>query len=309
MIRTSRDYAAAIGIEPSWNRIPPRFREVRLMAEDLRLVGGYERRRSLAEPALSAPPRLVRAHVEGSLAMAAGAAGITRFLPVITGGDWVSAPSGGRILKVDGAVEPASMALWRRLAPRDDWQHFSGLRARSLRLAPGGDGGLLMTLQLVGAERRAQPKAAILAHGPARPPLRLLPSGGIGLAAAGGQPVANGLVVAGFAIELQRAGARPHFALTAMAPQIIPPGTLAASVEIRLLANDAARRAMAPDMLAARFSLGDDDGIREFSLPRLVVTSRRESVEAGGAPALVLIRAEAERQDGRLMTVTERPAA
>lgn len=308
MIRTSRDYAAAMGIEPAWNRPPASFREVRLMAEDLRLVGAYERRRSLAEPALTASPRLVRTHVEGAVAVTASAAAMTRFLPFIIGGDWVAAPRGGRLLRADGAADPASMTLWRRLAPGDDWQQFSGLRARSLRLAPGGDGGLVMALQLVGAERGAKPKAAVLPDGPAAAPLRLLPRGGIGLAAAGGTPAEDGLVAAGFAIAFQRPDVRPHFGLAATAPQIIPPGTLGAAVEIRLLANDAARRATAPEVLAARFGFVDAGLRRDIVFPRLVVTDRRDSVEAGGGPAQVQIRAEAELQDGVLMTATERTA-
>ena len=327
MIRTSRDYAAAIGIEPSWNRPPARFRAVRLMAEDLRLVGGYERQRSLADPAVTSPPRLVRTHVEGTMALAAGAAEMTRFLPAVTGGDWTAVARGpgrsGRQLRADGADDPLSLALWRRLAPRDDWQHFSGLRVRGLRLAPGGDGGLVMTLQLVGAERRVQAKAAIDPAPAATPPLRLAPAGGIALAAAGAGGTGDGLsgdglstdglVVAGFAIEFHRAEARPHFALAATAPQMIPPGRLGAMVEIRLLANDAARRATVAAALTARFRFGTEvetgadagAGMRELFFPRLAVTDRRESVAAGSGPALVQIRAEAETVSGLLMRAAE----
>ena len=311
-MRTARDYRAAIAGETRWNTASGTFQGVRLLAEDLRLVGVRERRHALSEQGLAAPPRLVRTHVEGGITLAADAGRLPRFLALVTGGALTDngAPAGTLRQLVGGASDdPASLSLVRRLADRDDWQQFSGLRVRGLRLLPASDAGLVMMLDLVGAEMATQQRVSVTPAPSSRPPLRLAsPPHGLRLAPAdvGGSPTATGpLMLAGFEIGIYRAGMRPHFALAANSPQVILAGQLAAQIDIRLLASDAAKAVTDAERLTASFRFEDETRRFEIGFPALAVQDRRERVDADGGPALIHLRARAEARDGALLRLRE----
>lgn len=316
MMRTSRDYRAAIAGESRWNDAPASFQGVRLLAEDLRLVGVRQQRHALSERGPAVPPRLVRTHVEGGVTLAVDAASLPRFLAFVTGGAWTAdSLSAGTLHQLigDGGTDPASLSLVRRLAMRDDWQQFTGLRVRGLRLVPASDAGLLMMLDLVGAEMAMRRRVSVSAPPALRPPLMLRPPpDGLVLAPVGaaggattGAAASGGLMVAGFEIGLYRAGMRPHFALAANSPQMILPGQLAARLDIRLLASDAAKAETADEYLSASFRFEDDSQGFEISFPALGIQDRRERVGADGGPAMIHLRARAEARDGVLLRLRE----
>jgi hypothetical protein len=316
MMRTSRDYRAAVAAERRWNDAPAIFQGVRLLAEDLRLVGVRQQRHALSEQGLAAPPRLVRTHVEGGVTLAADAASLPHFLTFVTGGAWManSLPAGTlRQLVGDGGTDPASLSLVRRLATRDDWQQFTGLRVRGLRLVPASDAGLLLMLDLVGAEMAMRRRVSVGPQPALRPPLMLRPPpDGLVLAPAGlaggsaiDGPPSGALMVAGFEIAIYRAGMRPHFALAANSPQMILPGQLAAQLDIRLLASDAAKALTASEFLSAGLRFEDESRRFEISFPALTLQDRRERVDADGGPAMIHLRARAAARDGVLLRLRE----
>ena len=314
-MRTARDYRAAIADEARWNTSSGSFQGVRLLAEDLRLVGVRERRHALSEEGLAAPPRLVRTHVEGGITLAADAGRLPRFLALVTGGAMMDGgESAGtlRQLVADASDDPASLSLVRRLADRDDWQQFSGLRVRGLRLLPASDAGLVMMLDLVGAEMATRHRISVTPAPATRPPLRLAsPPHGLRLAPVDGGSTgqAGALMLAGFEIGIFRSGLRPHFALAANSPQMILAGQLAAQIDIRLLATDAAKAVTDADRLSASFRLDDETRRFEIGFPVLAVQDRRERVDADGGPALIHLRARAEARDGALLRLREMAAS
>jgi hypothetical protein len=315
-MRTARDYRAAITGETRWNSASGTFQGVRLLAEDLRLVGVRERRHALSEQGLAAPPRLVRTHVEGGITLAADAGHLPHFLTFVTGGAMTDhrVPVGVlRQLVADAGDDPTSLSFVRRLADRDDWQQFSGLRVRGLRLVPASDAGLLMMLDLVGAEMATRQRISVAPAPAARPPLRLAsPPDGLRLVPVDGGriPATTGsLMLAGFEIGLYRAGMRPHFALAANSPQMIRAGQLAAQIDIRLLASDAAKTMTDAERLAATFTFENETRRFEIAFPALNVQDRRERVDADGGPALIHLRARAEARGGWLLRLRERVAS
>ena len=46
-MRTARDYACGIAVEPSWNRPAGPFERLRLTAEDFQVIGQYASRQAL----------------------------------------------------------------------------------------------------------------------------------------------------------------------------------------------------------------------------------------------------------------------
>lgn len=305
MMRTARDYICGLGEEAVWNRPPRRFRALRLLAEDLRMIGHYEGRRALADDRIAASRLLVRTHVEGGLALAAGHGVMHRMLPLIVGGSW-SAPDADNMtrLAADGGSDAVSLSLIRRLASRDDWQLFSGLRVQRLGLFPGADGGLQCRVTCLGGTQQAQSGLTTAGAGPATSGLRLAaPASGLQLHPVKGGDVGT-LFLAGFEISLVREGMRPHFALGTSAPQLITPGLLVAQVGLRLLANDAAKAASLQDHLGARFRFEDATGHTDLAFATLRVVARRETADVGGGPAQVQLALRAEISDGSLLHLT-----
>lgn len=309
MMRTSQDYVCGIADEVVWNRMPPRFVRLGLLAEDLRVMGQYEGRRALADDRIAAARKLVRTHVEGGFALAAGHAGLRRLLPLVTGGGWSKPDTQGMVrLVVDGAADAVSLSLIRRLATGDDWQQFSGLRVQQLDLFPGADGGLHARVGCLGGDQRPRSGMTATGTGETQAGLRLAaPPSGLRLRHVSGRQGGT-LYVAGFEIVLSREGMRPHFALGTSSPQMITPGLLVARLGLRLLANDAASAAGRHEHLAATIRFADDSGHVELDFARLRVTARREIAEAGGGPALVQLALQAETSGGVLFRVTHRPA-
>ena len=312
MMRTSRDYLAAMADEGRWNEAPAALQGVRLLAEDLRLVGVREQRHALSEQGIAAPPRLVRTHVEGGITLAADATSLPRFLSLVCGAAWTDDAVPGATaphLVADGVNDPTSISLVRRLGLHDDWQQFTGLRLRGLRLMPASDGGLLLMLELVGGEMVMRRRVSVRPAPPLHPPLRLQsPPEGLVLAPAGSDGAAavhGALMLAGFEIGIYRAGMRPQFALASNSPQMILAGQLAAQLDIRLLATDAATSVKAGETLAARFRFEDEQRRLELGFPALILQDRQERVDAGGGPALVHLRAQAEARDGVLLRLRE----
>lgn len=312
MMRSARDYRAALATEARWNVVSGTFQGVPLVAEGLRLVGARERRHALSEQGLAAPPVLVRTHVEGGVTLAADATRLVQFLPFVTGGAWTDSnlPTGTlRQLICDGGDDPASLSFVRRLADRDDWQLFSGLKVRGFRLVPTGDAGLVMLLDLVGAEMATRRRITVAPAMVSRPPLRLQsPPDGLVLAdddKGASSGVTKALMLAGFEIGLQRAGMVPHFALAANSPQMVPAGQLAAQVDMRLLATDDAKALADRARLTASFRFVDDTSRFEIRFPALNIQDWQERVDADGGPALIHLRAQAEAPDGWLFRIRE----
>ena len=310
-IRSARDYRAAIATEARWNVAGGSFQTVPLLAESLRLVGARERRNALSEQGLAGPPVLVRTHVEGGLTLAADAARLVQFLPFVTGGAWIDRglPTGSRRqLICDGAVDPLSLSLVRRLADRDDWQYFSGLKVRGLRLVPTADAGLVMLLDIVGAEMGTQARVSTAPASVSHPPLRLqTPPEGLVLAKAGARavPATGAVMLAGFEIDLHRVGMLPHFALAANSPQMVPAGRLAARIDMRLLATDEAKALADHSNLTASFRFVDEASRFEIGFPVLEVQDWQERVDADGGPALIHLRARAAAPHGWLFRIRE----
>jgi len=311
-MRSARDYRAAIATEPRWNVAGGSFQTVPLLAEALRLVGARERRNALSEQGLAGPPVLVRTHVEGGLTLAADAARLVQFLPFVTGGAWTGRglPTGSRRqLICDGAVDPLSLSLVRRLADRDDWQHFSGLKVRGLRLVPTADAGLVMMLDIVGAEMGTRARVSTSPASASRPPLRLqAPPKGFVVAKAGADALSvadRAVMLAGFEIGLHRLGMLPHFALAANSPQMVPAGRLAARIDMRLLATDQAKALADHSSLTASFRFVDEASRFEIRFPALAVQDWQERVDADGGPALIHLRARAEAPQGWLLRIRE----
>ena len=309
MMRTARDYRAGIATETGWNTAPTAFRDIRLLAEDLHLVGVREGRRALSEGGLVAPTRLVRTHIEGGMTLTADAARLSHMMTFVTGGAWTrhGLPEGVlRQLAADGADDPRSMGFVRRLAPHDDWQQFSGLRLRGLRIVPAGDSGIVLMLDLVGAEVAARRRVGVSASPAPRPPVTLRPApDGLVIRPVGAAVETGPLMLTGFEIGLYRDGMRPHFALAANSPQMILPGQLAARIEMRLLASDAAKRATEADRLSVRFGFADESARFEMFFPLLTVIDRREHVDADGGPAVIRLRTHAEPREGGLFRLRE----
>lgn len=310
MMRTARDYICGIGKEAAWSQPPTRFDRIQLLAEDLRVTGQYEGRRVLSEDRIAAPQRLVRTHVEGGFALAAGHAALRRLLPLVTGGSWTTPDAqGGTTLAVDGAADAVSLSLIRRLAAADDWQLFSGLRVQQISLFPGADGGLHARASCLGGAQQARTGLAVAGTAATEAGLRpAAPPSGLRLRPDPGQDV-GALYLAGVEITLSREGMRPHFALGTNAPQMITPGLLVARVGLRLLANDAAKAASRHDHLAASFRFEDATGHVDLELGRLGVTARREIADAGGGPALIQLAFRAEISGGALCRLRYHPAA
>jgi len=304
-MRSARDYACGMADETSWNRPPQRFASLRLVAEDFQVIGQYAGRDALVPDRIAPPRRLVRTHVEGRFTLAADAAALRRFLPLVTGGGWTVSGAGAAAsasLRADGSADASSVSIIRRLADRDRWQLHTGVRVQRLRLFPGGDGGLLMAAECLGAERRDSGPLAISSLAAMQPPMRLArPPHGITLQPPGGAALSP-LYLGGVEVVLTRDGMRPHVALAADTPQMITPGRLAVRLAVRLLANDAARQASQLDRLAATLAL-DGGGKRvTLSFPRLQVAERRETVDPSGGPSMIHLglRAEAGR-DGLVL--------
>lgn len=311
-MRSARDYRAAIATEPRWNVASGSFQTVPLLAEGLRLVGARERRHALSEQGLAAPPVLVRTHVEGGVTLAADAARLVQFLPFVTGGAWTDRKVPADTLRqliCDGGDDPVSLSFVRRLADRDDWQLFSGLKVRGFRLVPTADAGLVMMVDIVGAEMATRPRVTVVPAIASRPPVRLQsPPDGLVLAdddKSASPGAAKALMLAGFEIGLHRAGMVPHFALAANSPQMVPAGQLAAQVDMRLLATDAAKALADRARLTASFRFVDDTSRFEIRFPALNIQDRQERVDADGGPALIHLRARAEAPDGWLLRIRE----
>ena len=314
-MRTARDYACGIAVEPSWNRPAGPFERLRLTAEDFQVIGQYASRQALVPDKDAAPQRLVRTHVEGRFSLTADAVSLRRFLPLVIGGSWVgSGPGSGQgaaataRLQTEGGDEAGSLAFIRRLADRDSWQLHSGLRIQRLRLFPGGDGGMLMAVDCLGAERRRGGTLSLSGLPAMQPAMKLAaPPDGLGLRPPGGRALSP-LFLGGLEVEFARQGMRAHVALAADTPQLITPGRLVARLGIRLLANDAARAASLHDRLSATLTLdgGGDRMVMAFASSRIV--ARQEIVDASGGPAMIHLRLQAEAGDPgpvriRLMTV------
>lgn len=296
-MRSARDYACGIADEASWNRAPQRFTRLRLLAEDFQVMGQYAGRDALVPDPIAPPRRLVRTHVEGRFSLAADLPALHRFVPLVTGGSWSVGGRGATdsfSLQADGSVDPVSISLIRRLADRDSWQLHTGLRIQQLRMFPGGDGGLVMAADCLGAERRDS-RALTLSSLPAmQPALHLTaPPDGFGLRPMSG-PALSPLFLGGVEIVMTRENMRPHVALAADTPQMITAGRLAARLGIRLLANDAARAASLHDQLSATLALEGDGKRVTLSFGRLQVVERREIVDASGGPTMIHLALRAE---------------
>ena len=309
MMRSSWDYSCAIGVEASWNRVPPRLSPLRLLAEDLRVTGHYEGRRELADSRIATPRKLVRTHAEGGISLIADSAALHRIMPLVTGESWVAASSGGgQLLTAQGRGDVPSVTFARRLSARDDWQIFSGLLVQALHLFPAADGGLNARLACLGAGQVSRPRLTVTGTASAAAGLRLAaPPAGIRLRPSGGRDV-GALFLAGFEIAFNREGARPHFALGSGMPQMITPGQLSVQVGIRLLANDAAKNAGTQDQLAVDIRLEEDGGHVDLSFGRMSVVARREAADAGGGPALVQLVMRGEVAGNVLFRLHRRPS-
>lgn len=303
-MRSARDYACGIGDEVSWNAPPRRFTRLRLLAEDFQVIGQYAGRDALVPDRIAPPRRLVRTHVEGRFSLAADAASLHRFVPLVTGGSWTlggtgAAESAG--LRVDGGDDALSVSVIRRLADRDRWQLHSGLRIQRLRMFPGGDGGLLMAADCLGAERRDSAALTLSALPEMQPAMQLAaPPHGLSLRPLGGATLSS-LYLAGVEVVLTRDGMRPHVALAADTPQMITPGRLMARLSVRVLANDAARAGSQHDQLSATLTLNGGGKRMTLSFGQLRMTERREIVDASGGPTLIHLGLQAESGPDGLM--------
>ena len=307
-MRSARDYACGLADEASWNRPPRRFTSLRLVAEDFQVIGQYAGRDALVPDRIAPPRRLVRTHVEGRFTLAADAAALRRFLPLVTGGRWTVSGRGAAAsasLRADGSADATSISLIRRLADRDRWQLHTGVRVQRLRLFPGGDGGMLMAVECLGAERRDSAALTLSALPAMQPAMRLAPPPhGMSLQPPGGTALSP-LYLGGVEVVLTRDGMRPHVALAADTPQMITAGRLAVRLAVRLLANDAARQASQPDRLAATLAL-DGGGRRvTLSFPGMQVAERREIVDPSGGPSMIHLGLQAETGRDGLMLVRQ----
>ena len=311
-MRSAQDYACGLGDEAGWNVAPRRFTRLRLLAEDFQVIGQYAGRDALVPDRIAPPRRLVRTHVEGRFSLAADAASLRRFVPLVTGGSWATHGTGAAetaSLKVDGSADAMSVSVIRRLADRDRWQLHTGLCIQRLRLFPGGDGGLLMAADCLGAERRDSTAPTLSALPEMKPAMQLAaPPHGLGLGPPGGA-VLSPLYLAGVEIVLTRDGMRPHVALAADTPQMITPGRLVARLVLRLLANDAARAASQHDQLEATLTLHGGGKKMTLSFGRLQVTERREIVDASGGPTMIHLGLRAEPGPDGLMQLGQRAQA
>ena len=310
-IRTAAGYQGAFGREPSWDQAPPRFQPLHLLAEDIRQIAVYESRRQLVAGHLAAPDHLVRSHVEGGLSALAERHSLMHLLPLVTGGDWQQ-QQGVSTLTVTGSATPPSIGFVRRLGPRDDWRHFSGLRLTRLRLTPSSEGAVIMQASLIGARqtRLARPLLArpllarpLLARSipaeQAAVPIVAPPPSGLSLVRVGaGQATSSAVLAGGFEIQLMRRDMAPHFALGADTPQMITTGQLAIRTDLRLLANDHARALAHEGTLMAldlRLTVpGQAAASVHLEIPRLRVTSAAELADVGGGPVILRLTAVAE---------------